>query len=264
MGASSSLLITGILGIKAYRCLNRSKFVLLVTAALQIASLVFFFFDLMRTSSTRAFNGTCTMNTNTATFIPACVSVMFSETGFLSLCFLVAVWRSSKSPAAQGRLSLVLSEDNGTGTSPSLEPPGLNHGRRGWWDYVPDAEPQPTNPNQLPPIQRLRSHESGTSVLLARPMPASATWYGRLQHSLEVALVRSGLPDARETSSTSGLEKGLGRRPHTNTTFNSGIQAAVKLAAPKELDERRWSRRLPNVLRAVIRNEVCTHLNQMP
>ncbi|CAE6352264.1 unnamed protein product [Rhizoctonia solani] len=144
---SYSILITFILGMKAYRCLERSKVVLAVVATLQVAAYALYIIGLPSTSVTRELSGDC-LNTSTTPFIMAGISVQFVETLFIFLCFLYAVIKSSRRSATQGRMSIALSSVAGIAsvvapiTSPQIgetnKPQGTKE-KRGWWDYVPDS-----------------------------------------------------------------------------------------------------------------------------
>ncbi|KAG8817272.1 hypothetical protein FRC17_011315 [Serendipita sp. 399] len=108
--------ITGILGLKAYRCLNKSRFILVIVWILQICIFVLFALDIRGIDSPRR------------------ISVTY------------AVWKSSLYPAAQGRLSIAISEKLPVGgeVDPTGLDPNPNTGtirQRGWWDYVPRAPP---------------------------------------------------------------------------------------------------------------------------
>ncbi|KAG9048305.1 hypothetical protein FS837_000304 [Tulasnella sp. UAMH 9824] len=272
MEASSSLLVTGILGIKAYRCLNRSRIVLFITWALQVASIVLFLLDLVRTSSVRAFNGTCAMNNDAAEFIPAWISVMFSETGFLSLCFLLAAWRSSKSPAAQGRLSLIISQPS-TDSHISIVgfPTEDEAGRRGWWDYVPTAHsgPQAKPPpamDQLSPLERVQSGDSGTPILLnGTPQPRETMRSGVRRFLIRLfSSIRRSQPQHTYPRKPSTLGPYPLPQPPREAAPPSREKASPLSRGPivrftpdhAASLESGWSKRLPNMLRSVIRNEL--------
>ncbi|CAE7071487.1 unnamed protein product [Rhizoctonia solani] len=144
---SYSILITFILGMKAYRCLERSRVVLIVLGILQIGAYALYIIGLPTTSVIRELSGDC-LNTSTTPFIMAGILVQFVESVFIFLCFLYAVIKSSRRSATQGRMSIALSSVAGVAsavapvTSPRIgesnQPQGTNE-KRGWWDYVPDS-----------------------------------------------------------------------------------------------------------------------------
>ncbi|CAE6453991.1 unnamed protein product [Rhizoctonia solani] len=144
---SYSILITFILGMKAYRCLERSKLVLAVVGVLQLAAYALYIIGLPTTSVTRELSGDC-LNTSTTPFIMAGIFVQFVETMFIFSCFLYAVIKSSRRSATQGRMSIALSSAVGVAsavapiTSPrtgETNQAQATNEKRGWWDYVPDS-----------------------------------------------------------------------------------------------------------------------------
>ncbi|KAG9128312.1 hypothetical protein FRC07_001247 [Ceratobasidium sp. 392] len=140
---SYSVLVTFILGLKAYRCLKRSRVVLGVVGVLQVVAWIMFLIGLGKTSAGRELSGDC-VNSDRDPFTALAVLLQFIESGFIFCCFLYAVVKSSRRTATQGRLSIALSSAVG---APSAAPvtaqdsgeatPGLGE-KRGWWDYVPD------------------------------------------------------------------------------------------------------------------------------
>ncbi|THH20841.1 hypothetical protein EW146_g609 [Bondarzewia mesenterica] len=162
---SSSILIIGIFGIKAYRCLNNARFVLVVLALLQIANSACTIIDLVRLDGVRKLSGNCDRYDDSV-FLPIITILIFVESFFICCCFIYAVWKSSRFMAAQGRLSYRLSMDtererhiskekDDSPTCVLAEPtaPTVPEAR-GWWDYVPRmttaslaaADPQPCQP----------------------------------------------------------------------------------------------------------------------
>ncbi|KAG8932061.1 hypothetical protein FRC00_000319, partial [Tulasnella sp. 408] len=264
-----SAIIAGILS-RTASC-TVSKIVLFITWALQVASIVLFLLDLVRTSSVRAFNGTCAMNNDAAEFIPAWISVMFSETGFLSLCFLLAAWRSAKSPAAQGRLSLIISQPN-TDSHISIVgfPAGDEAGRRGWWDYVPTAAGPHAKPppamDQLSPLERVQSGDSGTPILLnGTPQPRQTTRSGVRQLLVRLfSSIRRNQPQHTYPRKPSTLGPYPLPQPPREAAPPSREKASPLSRGPivrftpdhTTSLESGWSKRLPNMLRSVIRNEL--------
>ncbi|KAJ1311636.1 hypothetical protein OPQ81_010112 [Rhizoctonia solani] len=144
---SYSILVTFILGMKAYRCLERSKIVLAVVGTLQVAAYVLYLIGLPTTTVIRELSGDC-LNTSTTPFIMAGIFVQFVETVFIFSCFLYAVIKSSRRSATQGRMSIALSSAVGVASAVAPiasprnremgQPQGTNE-KRGWWDYVPDS-----------------------------------------------------------------------------------------------------------------------------
>ncbi|CAE6429440.1 unnamed protein product [Rhizoctonia solani] len=144
---SYSILITFILGMKAYRCLERSKIVLAVVGTLQLTAYAFYLVGLPTTTVTRELSGDC-LNIATTPFITTAILLQFVETVFIFSCFLYAVIRSSRRSATQGRMSIALSSAVGVASAVAPIASPLNgetnqaqaaQEKRGWWDYVPDS-----------------------------------------------------------------------------------------------------------------------------
>ncbi|KAG9095563.1 hypothetical protein FS749_010218 [Ceratobasidium sp. UAMH 11750] len=142
---SYSVLVTFILGMKAYRCLKRSKIVLGVIGTLQVAAYVTFLVGLGRMRAGRGLSGDC-VSRRRDIFTALSVLLQFIESGFVFCCFLYAVVKTSRRTATQGRLSIALSSAVGIAPAAPTAPqhtgeaamtPGLGE-KRGWWDYVPD------------------------------------------------------------------------------------------------------------------------------
>ncbi|CAL1696081.1 unnamed protein product [Somion occarium] len=131
---SYSLLMTGILGIKAYRCLNSSRIVLTVLITLRMAMLALLGVDASSYRGLRRLSGSC-QPSEQSKILPIIIILQSAEALFICGCFLVAVWLASRSPLNHGRLSIQVST---TGNSLS---PSQQKTRRGWWDYVPDGNP---------------------------------------------------------------------------------------------------------------------------
>ncbi|KAH8100620.1 hypothetical protein BXZ70DRAFT_938071 [Cristinia sonorae] len=136
MITSYATLMTGILGVKAYRCLNNSRIVAITLVALRLAIFTMLAFDLSRLRSRRRLSAGCTVRPET-TFLPILVTLQFGEALFICLCFLRAAWKASRRPMDHGRLSIQPTLDlkpYSERTSGHLQEP---HARRGWWDYEP-------------------------------------------------------------------------------------------------------------------------------
>lgn len=142
-GISFSLLISGILGVKAYRCLDNSRLVLVVLVTLRTAAIVILVLDLASLTSYRSLAGRCYRQSNPISY--AFIILLFVESLFVCLCFLYAVWKSRGSAAVRGRITVSLSLDNIADPTPkeSIESNKTTHSRRGWWDYVSTVDNPP-------------------------------------------------------------------------------------------------------------------------
>ncbi|KAG6836808.1 hypothetical protein H0H93_002830 [Arthromyces matolae] len=139
---SLALLITGILGVKAYKCLNNSRLVLAILALFQCASGIIVLLDTVATRGDRRLTGSCVRISNLF-YTRIVVWIQLLESLFICCCFMYACWKSRGSSAARGRISLQLSIDDmpiEVPTDTSDRPNNL----RGWWDYIPDKIASPT------------------------------------------------------------------------------------------------------------------------
>ncbi|GLB36291.1 hypothetical protein LshimejAT787_0305790 [Lyophyllum shimeji] len=141
---SLALLITGILGVKAYKCLNNSRVVTFMLALFQCASLAVVALDASATRGEHRLTGGCVRVSDlreTRIF----VWIQLVESLFICCCFLVACWKSRGSSSARGRISIQLSmedmpievHNDAAARTPTL---------RGWWDYVPEPQVSPAVP----------------------------------------------------------------------------------------------------------------------
>ncbi|KAL0951007.1 hypothetical protein HGRIS_007749 [Hohenbuehelia grisea] len=182
---SLSMLITGILGYKAYKCLENSRVVFFNLALFLCASTAISILDIREVRGSRRISGGCT-RASSLIFMQAYVLVQFAEMAFISGCFFYAIYKFHKLPTTQGRLSIDLSicdehaNTRGDGSGVVTQP-----ARRGWWDYVPEDGPSspPTAQPTIPPQNRSRWHDLWLKVLPSRErsrsqaelLPASAT-----------------------------------------------------------------------------------------
>lgn len=151
---SSALLLSGILGTKAYKCLNDSKTVIIVVGILQAVSSALSFVDLARTKTSLSSALRGCVFTQTSLFYPFSVALRFVIALFICLCFIYALWKSARLPAAQGRISLRFSPGNQQDFNKDEKHTSCQSRPRGWWDYVPE----------LPGQQRTDQPESRAST----------------------------------------------------------------------------------------------------
>lgn len=171
----------------------------------------------------------------------------------LLVLVLYAVWKSSLHPAAQGRISLTLSEK-----APADEPEDA--ARRGWWDYVPQAPPSYHGSDQddslvrklrnsvwrftttdgVGPSQQPRKSSIPTDRPLSQPPRPSAT---------------SGKPGPDRTSDTHSSSRTISMRPSMASQRPSQIGPFQELALGTD---DKAMRPVPRILqvRAVIKDEV--------
>ncbi|KAF9475613.1 hypothetical protein BDN70DRAFT_883492 [Pholiota conissans] len=136
-GATSlALLITVILGVKVYKCLNNARFIPVVLGLFQLGSAAVVVIDIIKTRGVQRLTGSC-IRTDDLRFTRYFVILQFSESLFICCCFLYVCWKSRGSPAARGRISIELSMDDLPIEFPAEPVDNSQSARRGWWDYVP-------------------------------------------------------------------------------------------------------------------------------
>ncbi|CDO72353.1 hypothetical protein BN946_scf184977.g50 [Trametes cinnabarina] len=147
---STTLLVPGILGTKAYKCLSNPGFVVVVLALLRAAIIAVSGIVLVEYRGGRRFTGTCE-TVQESPLLPVSVALQFVESAFISLCFMWAVYRACRSPADHARLSLSAADDDAsTVEMGDKEDVRGGSGRRGWWDYIPKADKH--NAMAYPPV----------------------------------------------------------------------------------------------------------------
>ncbi|KAJ7706396.1 hypothetical protein B0H17DRAFT_1037023 [Mycena rosella] len=129
-GVSLTLLMSGVLGLKAYRCLDSSRVVLLVLLAFFFASSTLLVLQLASIRGLRRLSGSCSTVSHNPQFIRLYVLVQLAHSFFICCCFLYAVWKSRASPAARGRLSVRVTLDD----FPNLK--FDKPSRNGWWQHL--------------------------------------------------------------------------------------------------------------------------------
>ncbi|KAI1797766.1 hypothetical protein LXA43DRAFT_876788 [Ganoderma leucocontextum] len=167
---SSTLLVTGILGTKAYRCLSNAGFVIVVLALIRGAVIAVSGVVLAEYKGGRRFTGTCE-TISESPLLPVSIVLQFLEAFFICICFMSAVFQSYRGPANHARLSLPLEEDetSSVGTNDKEDDDAQVRTIRGWWDYVPSPRTEkPTDPNSSrsgSPIGRFHRWWSGETML---------------------------------------------------------------------------------------------------
>ncbi|KZV77489.1 hypothetical protein PENSPDRAFT_2760 [Peniophora sp. CONT] len=104
LALSSSLVLTGVFGLKAYRSLFNSRWVLAGLVLSQAAYVAAVTLRIIKTKTHRRLNGLCFAD-NPDDLVVVTLASLFLESVFIATCFMVAVWRTSRIVAASGRLS---------------------------------------------------------------------------------------------------------------------------------------------------------------
>ncbi|KAK7058837.1 hypothetical protein VNI00_001461 [Paramarasmius palmivorus] len=193
---SLSILMTGILGYKAYKCLENSMIVYGILVLFLIGSSVAMILDITHIQGIQRISGSCSRSGDLL-FVRVYLIVQFAQSLFLSCCFLYAVWKSHGSPTVRGRISITLSMDG------DLDVTDLQRfGRRGWLDYDPAKEQKLCVIISKSPKSRIRQYSSYDifsrlrAFLFRRPLMAPS----RPQSSMGEHLLADGIiKEAQET-----------------------------------------------------------------
>jgi len=159
-GISLAILMTGVLGLKAYRCLDSSRLVLVVLIAFFCASSAFLVLQLGSINGVRRLSGGCSSTSHNPRFVRIYVLIQLAHSAFLCCCFFYAVWKSRASPAARGRLSVRVTLDDFPNVQ--FDKPI----RRVWWEQLLGLDNTPASLPALdisrrdPPTERPHSFSS--------------------------------------------------------------------------------------------------------
>ncbi|OBZ79409.1 hypothetical protein A0H81_00652 [Grifola frondosa] len=167
---SGTLLITGILGVKAYRCLSNARIVIIVLAILRTAILALSGFGLSHYRGARRLSGSC-MTISGSSILAITVILQFVESFFICACFV-------SHPVDEARLSLQVSVENRESFVENRikeDHHESGYSRRGWWDYVPDAHAKSTvDAGQTGLIDTIR--DALRRFWLGEPVPPSVAF----------------------------------------------------------------------------------------
>ncbi|KAI0034312.1 hypothetical protein K488DRAFT_20717, partial [Vararia minispora EC-137] len=97
--------LTGVFGLKAYRCLFNSRFVFVGLSCFQMGHIGLVVTELVQLRAIRGIVGACGDSFVLYRLFPINLVLTFLEDIFIAGCFLFTVWRTSRLLAAQGRLS---------------------------------------------------------------------------------------------------------------------------------------------------------------
>ncbi|TFK57312.1 hypothetical protein OE88DRAFT_1730691 [Heliocybe sulcata] len=168
---SQSLLMTGILGVKAYRCLSDSKVVLAVISAFQLGIVSFAALDLVSLQGEKLVLGHCGLAGHSH-YMQVVFFIFCAEGMFICFCFIRAIWSSSRASSIPGRLSIHVTSRDGepTGSASDTNAAVSSRTRRGWWDYVPEVH-KFSEPNTLD------CEESGVEGNSLRTLWSKFRWF---------------------------------------------------------------------------------------
>ncbi|KAL4243540.1 hypothetical protein ABKN59_001109 [Abortiporus biennis] len=155
---SYGLLMTGILGIKAYRCLDNSRYVLVLLTGFRTSMIALLVLDLTKYHGIRRLSGSCAAR-DESKIIPSLLIIQCVESFVICVCFLIAVIRASRKRMDRGRLSIQVSLESQRDEKAMSGGSADSNVRRGWWDYVPDGETERFKRNHF---QHIASPEIST------------------------------------------------------------------------------------------------------
>ncbi|KAI0778068.1 hypothetical protein BD413DRAFT_465782 [Trametes elegans] len=214
MLVSTTLLMPGILGTKAYRCLSNAGFVVVSLVFIRAAVIAVSGIVLVEYKGGRRFTGTCE-TVSESPLLPISIALQFVESSFICMCFMWAVYRSYRSPVDHARLSLPVHDDE-TSTVDMGDKDDASHVgeiRRGWWDYVPSGgedksreriAPSPAMSTPKDMVNRFRQWWTGEPILPSTvfqrkpstpgelPIPQPRVSTASATHALSLRLTISG------------------------------------------------------------------------
>ncbi|KAF6766336.1 hypothetical protein DFP72DRAFT_866216 [Ephemerocybe angulata] len=165
---SLGLLITGILGIKAYKCLENPRILLVFLGLLQVAAFVFVILDTIVTKGARRLTGSC-IQAGSLRFTRFFVTIQFFQSLVICLCFVYVCFKSRGSPASRGRISVRLSMDDLPIQMPPVEDDSKPQSR-GWWDHVPGGDDSnPINQDEKADNTTPQNEQAGSKRRRQRP-----------------------------------------------------------------------------------------------
>ncbi|KAI0318496.1 hypothetical protein OF83DRAFT_1171068 [Amylostereum chailletii] len=165
LSISTGMILSGVFGLKAYRCLTNSRFVLAMLAILQVTEFVLTAVEMVKMGSGRNLDGSCTLLDGDR-FLAVVMIVIFLQAFFISCCFIRAVYTSSRILAAQGRLSFRASMEGRQFPVQIIE---VNDERtRVWWDQIPDSGKPRLPPAAVDPLANTQQ------VIPVDPSPPSS------------------------------------------------------------------------------------------
>ncbi|KZT74743.1 hypothetical protein DAEQUDRAFT_719917 [Daedalea quercina L-15889] len=134
---SADTMVTGIIGVKAYRCLGNNRLVLLFLFVVTVAMWTMEGLDVANYSAHRSRYGICE-DTHPSGYLSRVVLISFIETALLCGCFLLAVWKSYRT-RTDGRVTISADDCKLYERNDAKDTIEAAQAPRGWWDYVPDA-----------------------------------------------------------------------------------------------------------------------------
>ncbi|KAH7915378.1 hypothetical protein BJ138DRAFT_1055011 [Hygrophoropsis aurantiaca] len=263
-GLSLSLLITGIFGVKAYRCLDNTRFILIPLLALRTASLILLVLDTIQVDGARSLSGMyCRCSRVSNGYEPAFIILMFVESFFVCFCFLYAVWKSHGSAAVRGRISLTLSlEDVGMKEETEIKEIVASHhspSPRAWWDHTPTLESAAFSARSRQRVESIVSPERSI-ISVVRDHPPT-TQDSHIESHPGVTFPRQ---------SSTNEESNRSRRPRASTVKMSETMEVPSMtrrddilpfrpASPAFSSLSRITRYIPRMMlfREVMRDELC-------
>ena len=176
---------------------------------------------------------------------------------------IYAVWKASRSSIEQGRMSISLSLDDKDHDIAVLEGDGLSvagQGRRGWWDYVPDA-PR----SEAPRHQSLSAPSENPGIMHLVGSKLHDLWSYPPEESPPLHRKPSlpgetPIPQPPRISTIAFTSSGLGQADRPVRPEELEHRTAVPLPSPSAMS--RLSKYMPRmqVFKAVLKNEVrCLH-----
>lgn len=139
---SCDAMISGIIGVKAYRCLGNSRLILLFLLCVTAIMWTLEGLEIANYSAGRSRYGVC-QDDGRPSYLSGIVLTEFVEIAVLCACFFLAVWNSCRT-RAEARVTISAADEGKLYERNDANMEGVPS-RRGWWDYVPEAHANTTN-----------------------------------------------------------------------------------------------------------------------
>ncbi|KAJ3571586.1 hypothetical protein NP233_g3663 [Leucocoprinus birnbaumii] len=118
-----AILLSGIIGLKTYRCMNDSKIIAGLIGTLGLGHLAIVALDAAFMQGARRISGSC-LRTSDLFYTRIAVAILMGECCFMTLCFVYTAIKYRKTPGARGRISLRMSTEEDI---PDLTPTETGH-----------------------------------------------------------------------------------------------------------------------------------------
>ncbi|KIK71146.1 hypothetical protein GYMLUDRAFT_66353 [Collybiopsis luxurians FD-317 M1] len=224
-------IMSGIIGFKAYKCLDHSILVFMILSVLTVGAAGVSIVDVITLRAAPRLSGSCARNDNLR-WIKIFMMIQLAQSLFSCCCFLYAVWKSRHSPVARDRISIQLSMD--------FQPP----------------EHQPHRDR----LNSTQSHKSSKPISPLTPAPPSAGRFKKTSAEAVLLEADSRQGTIREGSVSPLSSQSLGFQPRRMARGESEtLPRPLSSGPPASLAPTTFSRishYMPELFRKVMQDEL--------